>query len=109
MARQAPVLAKIRFRAKRLAKARALAAIALQARQSLWGSGRSDQLDTTMSKPNRRRQAMISRTFVNRLAITPRRSGLATAVVYGLSLSVRFTSAAGEEVEIPPPSVHSTK
>jgi hypothetical protein len=44
---------------------------------------------------------MIWKTFVNRLAITSRRRGLATAVVYGLSLAVRFTSAAGEEVEIP--------
>ena len=41
--------------------------------------------------------------FVNRLEITARRRGLATAVVYGLSLAVRFTSAAGEEVEIPAP------
>ena len=48
---------------------------------------------------------MIWKTFVSRLAIASRRRGLATAVVYGLSLSVRFTSAAGEEVEIPPQSV----
>ena len=46
---------------------------------------------------------MIGKHFVRRLAITPRR-GLATAVVYGLSLAVRFTSATGEEVEIPPQS-----
>jgi len=45
---------------------------------------------------------MISKSFVSRLAIMSRRKGLAAAVVYGLSLSVRFTSAAGEEVEIPP-------
>jgi hypothetical protein len=48
---------------------------------------------------------MIRRNFVNRLAITSRRRCIATAVVYGLSLAVRFTSAAGEEVEIPAPSV----
>jgi hypothetical protein len=36
------------------------------------------------------------------LAIVPRRRVIATALVYGLSLSVRFTSATGEEVEIPP-------
>jgi hypothetical protein len=47
---------------------------------------------------------MIWKNFVNRLAIISRRRGFATAVVYGLSLSVRFTSAAGEEVEIPPQS-----
>jgi hypothetical protein len=44
---------------------------------------------------------VISNNFVNRLAVTSRRKALATALVYGLSLSVRFTSAAGEEVEIP--------
>jgi len=46
---------------------------------------------------------MISKSFVRRLAIKSRGKGLAAAVVYGLSLSVRFTSAAGEEVEVPPP------
>jgi hypothetical protein len=51
---------------------------------------------------------MIWKTFVNRLAITSRRRGLAAAVVYGLSLAVRFTSAAGEEVEIPAQSVQGT-
>ena len=35
-------------------------------------------------------------------AIGPRRRFFATALVYGISLSVRFTSAAGEEVKIPP-------
>jgi len=44
---------------------------------------------------------MISNNFVSRLAITSRRKALSTALVYGLSLSVRFTSAAGEEVEVP--------
>jgi len=52
---------------------------------------------------------MTRSNFVNRLEITVRRRGLATAVVYGLSLAVRFTSAAGEEVEIPAPSVPTTK
>ena len=52
---------------------------------------------------------MTWRNFVNRLEITSRRRGLAIAVVYGLSLAVRFTSAAGEEVEIPAPSVQRTK
>jgi hypothetical protein len=47
---------------------------------------------------------MIGKNFVSRVAITSTRRGLATAVVYGLSLAVRFTSAAGEEVEIPPQS-----
>ncbi|MTV15029.1 MULTISPECIES: hypothetical protein [Bradyrhizobium] len=51
---------------------------------------------------------MIWKTFVNRLAIASRRRGLATAFVYGLSLAVRFTSAAGEEVEIPVQSVQRT-
>ena len=47
---------------------------------------------------------MIGKNFVSRLAITSSRRGLAIAVVYGLSLAVRFTSATGEEVEIPPQS-----
>jgi hypothetical protein len=47
---------------------------------------------------------MIGKNFVSQLAITSSGRGLATAVVYGLSLAVRFTSAAGEEVQIPPPS-----
>ena len=37
----------------------------------------------------------------NPLAITSRRRVVASAVIYGLSLAVRFTSATGEEVEIP--------
>jgi hypothetical protein len=41
-------------------------------------------------------------------AITSRRRVAASAVMYGLSLTVRFTSAAGEEVEIPPQSVQRT-
>jgi len=49
---------------------------------------------------------MAWKTFVSRLAITSRRRGLATAVIYGLSLAVRFTSAAGEEVEIPAQRIH---
>jgi hypothetical protein len=51
---------------------------------------------------------MIWKPFVKRLAIASRRHGLATAFVYGLSLAVRFTSAAGEEVEIPVQSVQRT-
>jgi hypothetical protein len=34
-------------------------------------------------------------------AIVPRRRIIANALVYGLSLSVRFTSATGEQVELP--------
>ncbi len=48
---------------------------------------------------------MLGTNFLNRLAITSRRQGLTTAVVYGLSLAVRFTSAAGEGAEIPAWSV----
>ena len=51
---------------------------------------------------------MIRKTLINQLAITSRRRGLATAVVYGLSLAVRFTSATGEEVEIPVQSLQRT-
>ena len=49
---------------------------------------------------------MIGKNFVSRLASTSRQRWIATAVIYGLSLSVRFTSAAGEEVEVPPQSAH---
>jgi hypothetical protein len=51
---------------------------------------------------------MLWKNFVNRLAITPRRKGFVTALVYGLSLGVRFTSAAGEEVEIPAQAAQRT-
>ena len=34
-------------------------------------------------------------------AIVPRQRIIASALVYGLSLSVRFTSATGEQVEVP--------
>ncbi len=44
---------------------------------------------------------MIWKSIVRPRAIAPRRRFVATALVYGLSLAVRFTSAAGEEVEIP--------
>jgi hypothetical protein len=48
---------------------------------------------------------MTWKNFVGPLAITSRRRVLATALVYGLSLAVRFTSATGEETEIPPQAV----
>jgi hypothetical protein len=51
---------------------------------------------------------MTWKNLVSPLAITPRRRVVASAVMYGLSLSVRFTSAAGEEVEIPAQSVQRT-
>ena len=46
--------------------------------------------------------------FVNKIAIGPRKRMIATALFYGLSLAVRFTSATGEEVEIPPQSLQRT-
>ena len=45
---------------------------------------------------------MIWNRSVRRLAIKPRRRMVATALVYGLSMAVRFTSAAGEETEVAP-------
>jgi len=45
---------------------------------------------------------MTWKNFVSPLAISARRKVVASAVVYGLSLAVRFTSATGEEAEIPP-------
>ena len=52
---------------------------------------------------------MIWKSIVRPRAIAPRRRYVASALVYGLSLGVRFTSAAGEEVEIPAHSVQRTK
>jgi hypothetical protein len=51
---------------------------------------------------------MAWKHFVGPRAITSRRRIVASAVLYGLSLSVRFTSAAGEETEIPSQAVQST-
>jgi len=48
---------------------------------------------------------MASSTFISLLALVPRRRIAATAIVYGLSLAVRFTSATGEEMEIPAQSM----
>ena len=52
---------------------------------------------------------MIWKNFVSLVAIAPRRRVIATAIVYGLSLAIRFTSATGEEVEIPPQSLQRTE
>ena len=49
---------------------------------------------------------MIWKNFVTPLAVKSRRRVVASAFVYGLSLAVRFTSAAGEEVEIPAYTMH---
>jgi hypothetical protein len=43
--------------------------------------------------------------FISSFAIAQRRRTVATAIVYGLSLAVRFTSATGEQTEIPPQAV----
>lgn len=43
---------------------------------------------------------------VKQMVIGTRRRAIVTAVVYGLSLSIRFTSATGEEVEIMPEALH---
>jgi hypothetical protein len=47
----------------------------------------------------------MSWNFVSSLAIAPPRRFVAAAIVYGLSLAIRFTSATGEEVEIPTQSL----
>jgi hypothetical protein len=44
---------------------------------------------------------MTWKNFIALPAIVPRRRVVASALVYGLSLSVRFTSATGEQVEVP--------
>jgi hypothetical protein len=50
---------------------------------------------------------MTWKIMIRPLAITRRRRVIAMALVYGLSLSVRFTSATGEEVQIPPATVQA--
>ena len=45
---------------------------------------------------------MTWKRLASPLAIKSRRRAVAPAVFYGLSLAVRFTSAAGEEVEVAP-------
>ena len=51
---------------------------------------------------------MIGKSIVRPSAIASRRRFVATALVYGLSLAVRFTSATGEQVEILAQSVQTT-
>jgi hypothetical protein len=50
---------------------------------------------------------MAWKNFVGPLAITSRRRVIASALMYGLSLTVRFTSAAGDETEIPAQAAQS--
>jgi len=45
---------------------------------------------------------MVWKSFVSPHAIMSRRRFTASALVYGLSLTVRFTSTTGEETEAPP-------
>ena len=50
---------------------------------------------------------MTWENVVNQIAIGTRRRAMASALVYGLSLAIRFTSATGEEVEISPQALHA--
>ena len=49
----------------------------------------------------------MSWNLVSFPAIAPRRRLVATTIMYGLSLAIRFTSATGEEIEIPPQAIQS--
>ena len=51
---------------------------------------------------------MAWKNFVGPYAITSRRRVVASALMYGLSLAVRFTTATGEETEYPAQAVQST-
>ena len=51
---------------------------------------------------------MIWKRIVRAREIAPRRRFAATAIIYGLSLAVRFTSATGEQVEIAAQSMQTT-
>lgn len=52
---------------------------------------------------------MTWRDLVSRLPIGSHRRGLATATLYGLSLAVRFTPAAGEDGEMATQSLQMIK
>ncbi len=52
---------------------------------------------------------MIWKSIVGSRALAPRRRIVAAAIVYGLSLAVRFTSATGEEIQVPARYVQTTK
>ncbi|UPK35540.1 hypothetical protein IVB18_47660 [Bradyrhizobium sp. 186] len=51
---------------------------------------------------------MAWKNFVGPSAITSRRRIVASALMYGLSLTVRFTSTTSEETENPPQAAQST-
>lgn len=61
-----------------------------------------------MSWKEMTRRETSLKNFIGRRVIASRRRGLATATLYGLSLAVRFTSATGEELEIPAHAMHPT-
>jgi hypothetical protein len=50
---------------------------------------------------------MARNNFIGPLAITSRRRAVTTTLIYGLSLTVRLTSATGEQTEIPSPAALS--
>lgn len=52
---------------------------------------------------------MTRKSFVGLLAIAARRRAVAIALVYGLSLTFRFASAAGEKTETPAPAAIMTR
>jgi hypothetical protein len=49
---------------------------------------------------------MTWENFVSQIAIGTRRRAVAGAVIYGLSLAIRFTSPTGEQVEISPQALY---
>jgi hypothetical protein len=51
---------------------------------------------------------MAWKNFIGSHAITSRRRVIASALMYGLSLTVRFTSATGDETENPAQAAQST-
>jgi hypothetical protein len=57
---------------------------------------------------NRRTQTMAWKNFVSRPAIASRSRAIATTFMYALSVTVRFTTATGNETKIPAQSAHRT-
>ena len=75
----------------------ALAAIALQSPQWRWGTDTSGSLDQQRAHANHMEETMAWNVPLNQLANTSRRKVLATSVMSAISLSVRSSTAAGEE------------
>ena len=74
--------------------------------QSRVWSARTGSSRSSRQEPGR--QTMAWKNFIGPHAITSRRRVVASALMYGLSLTVRFTSPTGEETENPAQAAQGT-